>query len=94
MHDFERTEWGDSHYGVIGRALSFASRFEKNAKSLAALMKLKGNKSILSSDAAIESFFKEINKTPLDGHLGFLGLNECAAAVLMKDARLARNEGS
>lgn len=92
MHDFKRTAWGDSHYAVVGRALSFASRFEKNAKSLSALIKLKSKASILGSEEEIEAFFAEINRTPLAKHLQFLGLDEGSAADILKDARLARNE--
>jgi len=92
MHNFERTEWGDSHYAVVGRALAFASRFEKNAKSLSALVKIRGNPSLMGSDEEIERFFSGISNTPLAQHLKAMGLDEGEAGNTLKDARLARNE--
>lgn len=92
MNDFERTEWGDSHYAVVGRSLAFAARFEKNAKSLSALVKIRRNPSLMGSDEEIEAFFAYISKTPLAEHLKEMGLKEGTAGETLKDARLARNE--
>lgn len=92
MHDFERTEWGDSRYAIVGRALAFAARFEKNAKSLSTLMEIRGKPSLTASDEAIEDFFTTISKTSLSQHLKLMGLDKETAGDVMKDARSARNE--
>jgi len=46
MHDFERTAWADAYYSVIGRALTFATRFESLCRTLNVLFGIKGNKTI------------------------------------------------
>jgi hypothetical protein len=92
MDDFECTEWGDSYYAVAGRALAFAARFEKNAKSLSVLVKIRRNPFLMGSDEEIEAFFANISKTPLAKHLKDMGLDEGTAGQTLKDARLARNE--
>jgi len=91
MDDFERTEWSDSHYAVLGRALVIAARFEKNVKTLSALMKARYQFSFHSSDEEINNFFDEISRTSLASHINTLGLNQTAYATIFKHAREARN---
>ena len=37
LDEFERTEWGDEVFGVVGRGLTFATRFERNYWALASI---------------------------------------------------------
>jgi hypothetical protein len=92
MSDFERTEWGDKQYAVVGRALAFASRFERNAKSLSALVNIRNNPTLLESDEEIDHFFSHIYKTPLANHLTVIGLDQGIAGKIVTNARFARNE--
>jgi len=92
MDDFERTEWADSHYAIIGRALVFASRFESGGKRLSALIGLRKHRSILDSEKDIDSFMEELRKRSLATHFAQLGLNQGEADDILKEARLARNE--
>lgn len=92
MDDFDRTEWSDSHYAVIGRLIVFASRFEALAKSVSAFVGIKKNRSILDSEKDIDTFMDKLRKMPLATHIEKLGFTEGEAKDTFKQARLSRNE--
>jgi len=61
-HEFnERTIFSDECYGVIGRALTFANRFESNCKALAILLKLKTDWR-LDSDKCTDELSERVSK--------------------------------
>ena len=74
-HEFnERTIFSDECYGVIGRALTFATRFESNCKVLAILFKLKTDWR-LDRDKCTEELSERVNKLyekPLGMYVGII----------------------
>lgn len=71
----ERTYFSDELYGVIGRALTFATRFESNCKALAILINLKKDWR-LDSDNSIEEMSQKVNELyekPLGKYVGIIG---------------------
>jgi len=92
MDDFERTEGGEAHYAVVGRTLTFASRFEAICKTLSALVGLKSDRSLLDSEEQLKVFFEQLHRMPLARHLSSLSLEEESVAAILDEARKARNE--
>lgn len=92
MDDFERIEGDDAGYAAIGRALTFASRFEAMCKTLSVLVGLKSHSSLLDSEEQLKTFFDKLHKMPLARHLSSLKLEVESAATILDEARKARNE--
>lgn len=95
----ERTEFVDSFYAVVGRALTFATRYESNCRALAVIMGIKtalekGSFS-LDNDEDLELFVKQITRRTLNENIkniiSGLGLPGDVSGV-MHNARKARNE--
>lgn len=65
----ERTQFSDNSYGMIGRALSFATEFESNIRGLSSILGLKlkarSNEFILNDKESINKFILQIKKKPL-----------------------------
>jgi len=91
MDDFERTEYSDGYYGVLGRALVVATRFEHNARALAALVGMKADPDILASERRLQKFMDTIDKQPLAQHLKANGMAEAEFFPVLDSGRLARN---
>ena len=92
MNDFERTAWGDAHYSVIGRALTFATRFECLCRSLNILLGVKENKSILDSEEEIIEFVDRLYKLRLVQHISSIAGDENQLKNILDKGRRARNE--
>jgi hypothetical protein len=91
MLDFERTEWSDAHFGMLGRALAIATRFEASVRSLALLIDVKAAPEALESDELIDDLIEAAWKRRLFKDLRHLGLDKGGAADILKAARHARN---
>jgi len=61
----ERTEFSDEIYGVIGRALAFATSFEMNCKAVEGVMGIKELRGSGQSEQAMEDFCGELEKKVL-----------------------------
>lgn len=92
MDDFERTEYGDGHYAILGRLLTLATRFEANATSLSIALGLKYNRDILASRESVEHLVREIRKKRLYRNLKAIGEGSPDVMTILDKARLARNE--
>ena len=95
FNDFERTEFSDEIYAVLGRALTIATRFDVSCKELARLPIFKfaiATKSELDDKqfeellSRIQSRYKNLNRAIQS--LGLTGTIE----ELMTGARKSRNE--
>jgi hypothetical protein len=91
MLDFERTEWSDGHFSMLGRALAIATRFEASVRSLALLVDVKAAPEALESDELIDGLVEAAWKRRLFKDLKHLGLDKGGAADILKAARHARN---
>jgi hypothetical protein len=91
MDDFERTVWADAHYAAIGRALTFATRFEALCKTLNAMLSVK-SKNFLDSEDDIRDFVEHIYKCSLAQHITSIAGNENTLSLILNNARIARNE--
>ncbi|NJD55692.1 MAG: hypothetical protein FIA94_04710 [Nitrospirae bacterium] len=92
MHDFERTDWADAHYSVIGRALTFASRFEGLCKALNVLIGIKENRGILDSEEEVANFVNNLHKQRLIQHVTSIARDDSELQMILNKGRLARNE--
>jgi len=90
----ERTEFSDDGYGILGRAIAFATDFEGNCRAFATLIGLKSEPEILRDQKTIDEFCKFIERRRLSTNLRTieekLRLPEEVATVLIK-GREARN---
>jgi len=91
MDDFERTIWGDEVYSIIGRALTFSTRFESICRTLNALLHIKENKNILESEEDVTELVDKIWKLPLVQHISSIATESELKDVLDKGRR-ARNK--
>jgi hypothetical protein len=91
MSDFERTEWSDGHFGMLGRALAIATRFEGSVRSLALLIDVKALPEALESDEFVEGLVEAARKRRLFKDLKHMGLDNSEVADTLKAARHARN---
>lgn len=93
IEDFERTESSDEIFGVIGRALVIATRFDSMCKTLAGAIDLKFPALFREvSDNDFNSLVEKALKksSTLDKSIKNLGLPDDLSAIL-HDARKARN---
>ncbi len=95
---FKRTVFSDDTYGMIGRALTFATRFESDCRALSVLLGLRSkvNKGefSLSDQKHVERFVTGLHKKMLHEHIEnikkVLNLDE-DIYKLVYDAKDARN---
>jgi len=93
MDDFERTEWGDSIYSVVGRALTLATHFESRCRGLAAILKLKTTPSeILESAAGIKELSRKLYRRSLSQHISSFAPCQDDFRRLLDRGRCARND--
>ena len=92
MDDFERTVWADAHYAVIGRALTFATRFDAGCKTLNVMLSVKSKRKSLSTEDDIRSFVNRLYKHPLAEHIKSIVGNKNNLKSILDNARFARNE--
>lgn len=93
IEDFERTENSDEIFGIVGRALVIATRFDSMCKTLSQAIDLKISTLYQGiSDADFESLVEMVLKksSTLDKSIRNLGLPD-SASVILHDARKARN---
>lgn len=93
IEDFERTENSDKIFGVIGRALVIATRFDSMCKTLARGVDLKFPSLLRGiSDNDFESLVEQALKksSTLDKSIKNLGMPD-DISVMLHDARKARN---
>lgn len=71
--EIERTYFSDDTFGVIGRALTFATDFEANCKSLSMLIDIKLNiksrKFSLENENYFKSFLEKLGRKSLFQHI-------------------------
>jgi hypothetical protein len=92
MDDFERTVWSDAHYAAIGRALTFATRFEALCKTLNTMLSVKSERSSLDSEDDIRYFVECIYKCSLAQHITSIAGDENILKFVLNNARIARNK--
>lgn len=92
MTNFERTEFGDSVYSAIGRALAFATRFELGVKALSQMLDLKAEPTLLSSPDEFRNWLKSVEKSTLFRNINKLGVTDQEIRCRLHAAREARNE--
>lgn len=92
MDDFERTEWSDGYFGMIGRLLVFATRFEVSVRGLSTLLDLKATLDALESPERLEELLDAARKRNLARHIDRLGLGDGEISEVFRLAREARNE--
>lgn len=93
IEDFERTENSDEIFGVIGRALVIATRFDSMCKTLARAIDLKCPAYFRGiSDSDFDSLVEKTMRksSTIDKSIKNLGLPDDIALIL-HDARKARN---
>jgi hypothetical protein len=67
--EIERTYFSDDTFGAIGRALTFATDFEANCKSLSMLMNIKSRKFSLENENDFKSFLEKLERKTLFKHI-------------------------
>jgi len=93
IDDFERTEWGDGIYSILGRALSLAAHFESSCRSLADILHLRvGPREVFESEELMKEFLKKLHDRPLKKYISQFAPSEDDFRCLMDQARYARNE--
>jgi hypothetical protein len=93
MDDFERTEWGDSIYSVVGRALTLATHFESSCRGLAGILELKTKPSeLLESPAGIKELSDKLYRRSLSRHISSFAPSQDEFRRLLDRGRHARNE--
>jgi hypothetical protein len=93
IDDFERTEWGDGIYSILGRALTLVAHFESCCRSLAGILHLKyGSREIFESEELTKEFLEKLYERPLKKHISQFAASEDDFRHLMDKARFARNE--
>lgn len=91
MDNFERTNFSDDFFSAIGRALTIASRYEKNCKSLSILLGMKENKNIFADDIEYKNFVKTVTKQKLFDDIKAISGNNQELSHILNAARIARN---
>lgn len=90
----ERTQFSDEAYGVLGRALSFATEFEGNCRALSLLIGLSHQPDIMRDRASIGEFCQFMRRRTLSVHLKAVakafGIPEDIECILDR-ARCSRN---
>jgi hypothetical protein len=92
MDDFERTVWGDAYYSVIGRALTFATRFDSSCRELNVLLGVKQNIYILESKEEIIKLVNRLHKLRLVQHISSIAGDENELKKILDKGRCGRNE--
>jgi hypothetical protein len=70
--DFERTEFSDATYGVVGRALTYAQRFEADCKALRLLVEAttgKLHRELFGDEESWKEFIDRLHGQPLYGQI-------------------------
>lgn len=91
MSDFKRTESSDGHFGMLGRALTIATRFEALVRSLSLLVDVKATPEALGSEDLMDGLVEAAWNRRLFKDLKQLRIDQGDAADTLKAARLARN---
>lgn len=92
MSNFERTEFSDSFFSVIGRTLTIVTRFEQNCKNLNLLLLLKENKNIFENKKEFQEFTSEIYQKKLFDQIeGIVDSTSKELADKLHTARKDRN---
>lgn len=89
--DFERTEFSDSYYGMLGRALVFATRYEKSCEAFAALIGFKGDPALLGSEEKRKEFFDKLQSKPLARQIQGFGISKTKLYTVLDSGRRSRN---
>ncbi|MEX0684309.1 MAG: hypothetical protein WD904_08720 [Dehalococcoidia bacterium] len=66
--EFERTEFSDENYGIVGRALAFAQKFEGDCKALRLLIQAKTGEldsSLFDDEVAFNKFVSDLHRESL-----------------------------
>ena len=92
MDDFERTEYSDTIYSIVDRALTIASRFESLCKSYAALIGIKESPDVLGDEDALKKMVETVRKGILYSSIKSIVGEECDFEKQLHEARNARNE--
>ncbi|MCH8338849.1 MAG: hypothetical protein IH858_08430 [Chloroflexi bacterium] len=92
MGEFERTDWGDVYFAVLGRALAIATRFEASARSLTSLLGLGENPNLLASKNELVRFLTQLRKSSLYAQIEAFGITDPELSRSLDAAREARNE--
>jgi hypothetical protein len=93
LDDFERTEWGDGIYSILGRALTIAVHFESCCRSLGGILHLKhGPQEIFESEQLMKDFTEKLYKCSLEKQISHFTLSAGDFRRLMDKGRVARNE--
>lgn len=59
--NYESTSFSDANYGIVGKALTIATKFETEAKGIANILKLRDPHIIINKDR-LEDFITELEK--------------------------------
>jgi hypothetical protein len=65
FHPDERTECADEIFGVVGRALTLATHYDMNCKSLANVMDLRENDHLLNDKEAFDELLGQLQRQQL-----------------------------
>lgn len=60
--NFERTEFSDENYSIVGRALTIATKFEKEVQAIANFLKLKADPLVLFDDKGFAEFIEKLER--------------------------------
>ncbi len=88
MDSFERTEFSDAVYGILGRALTYCCRFESICRSVAALRQIKLNPQVFKSKVDSEKFMRQIYSQSLNKTISSFS----SKYKIFENAREARNK--
>jgi len=96
--EFERTDYSDQGYAIIGRALAYAQGFEGDCRALRKMLEAKAgtlDESLFDDEQSFRDFIEAIHREPLSKQLGritkMLHLTHDVDEVLHL-ARASRNE--
>ena len=67
--EFERTEFSDDTYAVIGRALSYTQKFEGDCQALGSLLGMKDGSVSLDDEQSFKDFVNKIYRQSLGKHV-------------------------
>lgn len=92
MCDFERTVRADAYYSVIGRALTFATRFDSLCRALNVLLGIKQKKYSLGSKEEVIKLVNRLHKLRLIQHISSIAGNKNELKRILDKGRCVRNE--
>ena len=67
--EFERTEFSDETYSVIGRGLAYAQKFEGDCQALGSLLGMKEGSVSLDDEQSFEDFVNKVYRQSLGKHV-------------------------